>query len=159
MKILVSIAIAVIGAGILCSGCYKRHIPNTEIEDTEANREIVAFCERYRRAVEDLNIGLLLSLASPRYFDNMGTSKADDDVDREGLEKVLKERFNSVKKVRYEIRYRSLYEMHSTVYVEYTYTTSFQYEVGEKARWGNKTADNRLEIERSDGGYLIVSGM
>lgn len=159
MKRHFSILCAVLGTCLLCSGCYKRYIPNTEIEDTDVNREIVAFCERYRHAVEDLNIGLLLSLASPRYFDNMGTSKADDDVDREGLERVLKERFNSVGKVRYEIRYRSLYEMNSTIYVEYTYTTSFQYTVGEKMRWGNKTADNRLEIERSDNGLLIVSGM
>ena len=150
---------AVLGVFLLCSGCYKRYIPNTEIVDTEVNREIVAFCERYRHAVEDLNIGLILSLASPRYFDNMGTSKADDDVDREGLERVLKDRFNSVRKVRYEIRYRSLYEMNSMIYVEYTYTMSFQYLMGEKTRWGNKTAVNRLEIERSDNGFLVVSGM
>ena len=36
---------------------------------------------------------------------------------------------------------------------------SFQYAVGERTRWSNRTADNRLELERVDGGYLIVAGM
>ncbi len=140
-------------------GCTKRYIPNTEIEDTELNREVVAFCERYRHAVEDLNIGLLLSLASPRYFDNSGTTSGDDDMDRSGLEEVLKERFQSVKAIRYEIRYRDIFENFGVIHVDYTYTTSFQYDVAGNTKWSNKTADNQLEIERADDGYLILSGM
>lgn len=140
-------------------GCGPKLIPNTEIPDTEENRAIVAFCERYRHAVEDLNVGLLLSLASERYFDNSGTAAGEDDLDRDGLEQVLKDRFKAVDEIRYEMRYRDIYEKDSLVMVEYTYTTSFQYHVGEDKRWENKTADNRLELERVDGGFLIVSGM
>jgi hypothetical protein len=144
---------------VLASGCGKKYIPNTEIEDTEFNRELIGFCERYRHAVEDMNVGLLLSLASPRYFDNAGTPTGDDDFDRSGLEEVLNERFRSVKAIRYELRYRDIFEHRNLIFVEFTYTLSFQYEVGGQTKWSNKTADNRLEIEPVDDGYLIVAGM
>lgn len=141
------------------AGCTKKFIPNTEIEDTDENREIVAFCERYRHAVEDMNVGLLLSFAAPRYFDNNGTPTGDDDFDRNGLEEILASRFKAIKAMRYEIRYRNVFESHNVIYVEYTFNMSFQYDVEEKSRWANRTADNRLEIERVDDGFLIVSGM
>ena len=154
-----ALLLVVVAFAALASGCGKKYIPNTEIEDTEFNREIIGFCERYRHAIEDMNIGLLLSLASPRYFDNAGTPSGDDDFDRSGLEEVLNERFRSVKAIRYELRYRDIFEHRGLVFVEFTYTLSFQYDVGGTTKWSNKTADNRLEIEPVDGGYLIVAGM
>ena len=144
---------------VVVGGCNTRFIPNTEILDNEFNRDVVAFCERYRHAVEDVNVGLLLTLASPRYFDNSGTTTGDDDMDRAGLEQMLKERFGALQAVRYEMKYLDIYEQHGIVYVEYTYTMSFQYKVEDKTRWYNKTADNRLELEPVDGGFLIISGM
>jgi hypothetical protein len=151
--------LATAALAIASTGCGKKFIPNTEIEDNERNREVVGFCERYRHAVEDMNIGLLLSLASPRYFDNNGSPTGDDDFDRSGLEEVLQERFRAVKAIRYEMRYRNLFEHQGVIYVEFTYTLSFQYSVGEATKWSNKTADNRLELEPVEGGYLIVAGM
>ena len=143
----------------LAIGCSKKYIPNTEIEDNAFNRDVVAFCERYRHGVEDMNIGLLLSFASPRYFDNSGTTSGSDDMDRSGLEEVLKSRFKAVRALRYEMRYIDIYQKGGRIYVEYTFTTSFQYEVAGETKWANKTADNRLELEPVEGGFLILSGM
>jgi hypothetical protein len=140
-------------------GCGERYIPNTEIADNSVNRAVIDFCERYRHAVEDLNVGLLMSFASPRYFDNSGTQKGDDDMNKAGLEEALKTRFKTIKALRYEFKYRDVYEMHNTIMVEYTYNMSVQYEIGGETKWQNKTADNRLELERVDDGFLIVSGM
>jgi hypothetical protein len=153
LLLLLAVAVAV------SSGCTKKYIPNTALEDTPENWEVVRFCERYRHALEDINIGLLLSLASPRYFDNSGTVTGDDDFDYAGLEQILKERFKDVVSIRYEMKYRDVYEQDTLVMVDYTYTLSFQYRIGEKTQWANKTADNRLELERVEGGFLIVSGM
>jgi hypothetical protein len=141
------------------AACTPKMIPNTEVEDNQENRDIIAFCERYRHAVEDLNIGLLISLASPSYFDNSGTVSGDDDMDKGGLEAILKERFKSIEAIRYEIVYRKIYKKNETIMVEYTYTTSFRYNVDGKAHWENKTADNRLELEATNSNYLILSGM
>jgi hypothetical protein len=145
-------------AALACA-CHDKVIPNTEIPDNDDNRAIIAFCERYRHAVEDRNVGLILSLASQRYFDNSGTPTGDDDVDRAGLERVLAERFKDVQTMRYEIRYRDVFETLGVVYIEYTYNMAFQYKVGEKTKWANRTADNRLELERVGDGFLILTGM
>ena len=146
-------------AALAASACHEKVIPNTEIPDNDENRAIIAFCERYRHAVEDRNVGLLLSLASQRYFDNSGTTTADDDIDREGLERVLTERFKELKAMRYEIKYRDVFESVGVIYVEYTYNMAFQYQIGEKTKWSNRTADNRLELERVSDGFLILTGM
>lgn len=140
-------------------GCAPKFIPNTEVPDTPLNREVITFCERYRHAVEDLNVGLLMSLASPKYFDDSGTVSGDDDMDRAGLEEVLKVRFKEVQTIRYEIKYRAVYEKGEITMVEYTYTTSFQFNLDGKPHWENKTADNRIELEKVDDGYLILTGM
>ena len=144
---------------LLLSGCSTKTIPNTEIEDNEFNREVIEFCERYRRAVENMNIGLIMSLASPRYFDNSGTLSGSDDMDRNGLEEILKTRFQAINALRYEIKYIDIYTKEGVVCVELTYTMSFQYTIGDQTQWANRTADNRLELERVDGGFLILSGM
>jgi hypothetical protein len=98
-------------------------------------------------------------LASQRYFDNSGTPSADDDIDRVGLEKVLTDRFKELKTMRYEIKYRNVFESIGVIYVEYTYNMAFQYQIGDKTKWSNRTADNRLELERVADGFLILTGM
>jgi hypothetical protein len=146
-------------AALAVSACHDKVIPNTEIPDNDDNRAIIAFCERYRHAIEDRNVGLLLSLASQRYFDNSGTPTADDDIDHAGLELVLTQRFKELKAMRYEIKYRNVFEAVGVIYVEYTYNMAFQYQLGDKMKWSNRTADNRLELERVADGFLILTGM
>lgn len=149
----------ILGTVLVTTGCQKQYIPNTEILDTDFNRDVVNFCERYRHAIEDLNVGLLLSLASPRYFDNGGTPTGDDDVDKSGLEEGLNSRFSPIEDIRFEMKYRSLFEQNSVIYVEYTYTMSFQYTIDGETKWNNHTGDNRLELEKVENGFLILSGM
>ena len=36
--------------------CSKTYIPNTDVEDTGVNREVIEFCENYRHALEDRNV-------------------------------------------------------------------------------------------------------
>jgi hypothetical protein len=159
MKHLIFISWVVLAAATLCSGCQKQYIANTEILDTDFNRDVLDFCERYRHGVEDRNIGLLLSLASPRYFDNSGTPSGGDDVDKAGLEELLNKRFAPIESIRFETIYRSIFEMNSVIYIEYTYTMSFQYSLNGETKWENHTGDNRLELERNEDGFLILSGM
>lgn len=141
------------------AGCQKQYIPNTEILDNDFNRDVLSFCERYRHGVEDMNSGLLLSLASPRYFDNSGTPTGDDDVDKAGLEDVLNARFAPIQSIRLEMIYRAIFEENSVIHVEYTYTMSFQYTIDGETKWKNHTGDNRLDLERTEDGFLVLSGM
>ncbi|MBN2526667.1 MAG: hypothetical protein JXR76_09745 [Deltaproteobacteria bacterium] len=144
---------------VMVAGCQKQYIPNTEIIDNDFNRDVLSFCERYRHGVEDMNTGMLLALASPRYFDNSGTPSGDDDVDKAGLEEVLNSRFSPIQSIRMEIIYRAIFEENSVLHVEYTYTMSFQYTIDGETKWKNHTGDNRLDLERTEDGFLILSGM
>ena len=42
--------------GLLSSSCSRDYIPNTDVEETDFNRNVVEFCEEYRHAVERRNL-------------------------------------------------------------------------------------------------------
>ncbi len=144
---------------LVLGGCGSTIIPNTSIEDSAQNREIIAFCERYRHALEHRDIGALLALASPRYYENSGTPEGEDDYDITGLREVLGRTLPRVHTVRYEFRYRRILEERERVLVDYTYSGSFRVETGDGHRWFRRVADNRIELERVGGQYRIIAGM
>src|ERR1700735_253551 len=100
---LILLAIAVLALAI--SGCTKTFIPNTDVLDTTENRKVILFCEQYRHAVEEKNVGQLLKLASPAYH-RKGVGNNDDDVDYVSLKEFLTTTFQQTDAIRYEIRYR-----------------------------------------------------
>ncbi|MCU0673496.1 MAG: hypothetical protein MUE69_11955 [Myxococcota bacterium] len=147
----------------LLVGC-ARMIPNTTVEDTAENREIVEFVEQYRHAVEDRNVRRLLELASPRYLDDNGTPNGEDDLDFDTLREKLAIWSDRVTDVRYEIKYRRVSYDQSRIFVEFRYTASFRVETGENERWARRLGDHRLILTREEGeapeGELrILAGM
>lgn len=154
----------VLGALLLVSaGCTTRYIVNTDVEDTAQNREIVEFCEKYRKAVEGRNVELLLKLADPRYYEDGGNADAADDLDYAGLREYLEDKFRDTRSIRYEIRYRRVAKgKRDVVNVDYTYTASFKIPTPSGPAWRRKVADNRLElvpVAAAGGGFTILSGM
>lgn len=167
---------------VLCmSACGTSMIPNTSVEDTEENREVINLCERYRRAVERRNVRDILALASSNYYEDSGTPGGDDDYDLAGLRAALLRWRESVTAVRYEVRYRRVQHENQRVLVDYTYTASFRVRIPailarpriaiegdtdegvgveeRPERWLRRVADNRLELERQGGEWRILSGM
>lgn len=146
--------------GVVLLACSPKFIPNTDVEDTEHNREIIQFCEEYRRAVERRNIGLLLKLAHPSYYEDGGNIDASDDLDYAGLADYLREQFAETRAIRYEIRYRRVGEgRKNTIYVDYTYSASFKIPTERGEIWQRKVADNRLELIPEGETFRILSGM
>lgn len=158
-------------AAATASGCSRDVIPNTDVEDTSRNREVLEFCERYRAAVEERNVPVLLNLASHRYYDDNGTPTGLDDVDYGGLGEKLGIWQEGVLDVRYEIRYRRVTFNRERVLVDYTYTGSFRVHTANGERWARRLADNRIVLTRetvdgegdAEGGdddvFRILSGM
>ena len=95
---------------VMSIGCRAQMIPNTDVDDTPKNREIVEFCERYRKAVEHRDIRSLLTFAGSEYYDDGGNADASDDLDYAGLEAYLNDKFKQAKGIRYEMRYRRVSE-------------------------------------------------
>src|SRR6478735_108916 len=135
-----SIRIALL-MSLAASGCATHYIPNTDVEDNDENRKVIAFCEKYRHAVEERNVPLLLDMASPRYFEDGGNVDATDDMDYTGLRDYLDGRFKDTRAIRYEIRYRQVRRDSDKILVEYTYTASYKIPGLKGDEWRHTVAD------------------
>lgn len=141
------------------AACAKKTIPNTTVPDNAYNRKVIAFCERYRLAVEEKNVGTLLVLASTDYYEDGGTPTGNDDFDYDGLRDVLINRFAKVKTIRYDIKYRHVKVDGDLVNVDYTFSASFQVTVAGQDHWFRKVEDNRLILVQVGEQFKIISGM
>jgi hypothetical protein len=145
---------------VLGAGCSKSYIPNTDVEDSSSNRKVIAFCEEYRHAVEDKDVNRLVSMASPRYYEDGGNTSPEDDIDFDGLKDYLTSTFVKTQTIRYEIRYRKVnVGENKRIYVEYTYSASYRIPGLKGEEWKHTVADNRLELLPEGEGYKILAGM
>lgn len=153
----------------LLGGCSEHYIPNTDVEDTDDNREVVGFCETYRRAVERKDATALLQMVSPDYYEDGGNADASDDMDYVQFKKYLlgevedpdaEVSFLEAMAIRHEIRYRRITRENGRVLVDYTYSASFRIPTEKGEDWKRKVDDNRLElVQAEDGKFHIVAGM
>ncbi len=155
---------ALLFTALLCltaplSGCATHYIPNTDLDDSEENRKLVEFCERYRRAVENRDIATLLRIAAPNYYEDGGNTDPADDIDYAGLKDYLMHQFMDASAIRYEMRYRRVSKEHDLVYVDYTYSASYKIPGSKHDEWRRKVEDNRLELVPYQDEYRIVAGM
>ena len=142
-------------------GCSTAYIPNTDVEDTSENRKVINFCEKYRRAVEERDVEGLVAMASTRYFETGGNAKPTDDIDYNGLRQYLTTKFKQTKAIRYEIRYHRITEKEEShvLYVDFTYTASFQIPTSKGDVWNRAVRDDRLQLVREGDSFKILAGM
>ncbi|MEO0323734.1 MAG: hypothetical protein AAF447_12310 [Myxococcota bacterium] len=154
------LALAALQALAVVSGCAKP-IEGTTIDDTPENREVVAFVESYRRAVEDRDVGALLRLTSEDYFDDNGTPTGEDDLDYGRLQEKLLAWSERVQDVRYDIKFRNVAYREGRIIVEVTYGGRFLTAAPDgEERWARRIANHRLVLQREDDGELrIVAGL
>ncbi len=151
--------LAVAASSFGTQGCSKYYIPNTDVEDTEENREIIAFCELYRRALERKDIAALFELASPAYYEDGGNVDASDDIDYAGLREYLVNEFGDATAIRYEVRYRRVVKEEDYVFIDYTYSGSFRLPSEDGETWERAVEENRLELVFEEDSFRIVAGM
>lgn len=153
------------------TGCAEHYIPNTDVEDTADNRDVIEFCEKYRKAVERKDVEGMLKLISPDYYEDGGNADASDDMDYAGFKKWLtgesaeedadQPSFQDVTAIRHEIRYRRIVREKDRIFVDYTFSASFRIPTAHGDQWKRKVDDNRLELVPGDseGEFQIISGM
>ncbi|HLK41045.1 MAG TPA: hypothetical protein VKU41_30045 [Polyangiaceae bacterium] len=150
----------VLAAAIGASACSKAYIPNTDVEDTGDNRQVILFCERYRHALEDKDVAELLKMMSPGYFEDGGNTKSEDDADFEKIRDFLTGDFLKTNGIRYEIRYRRVtFTERKHVYVDYTFAAAWKLPGVRSEEWHHQVADNRLDLVREGESFKIVAGM
>lgn len=146
---------------LLLGACATHYIPNTDVEDTDANRKVIEFCEQYRHSVEMRDVAKLLKMADPKYYEDGGNIDATDDLDYAGLKQYLEDRFKDTRAIRYEIRYRRIGEGRKpgVVHVDFTYSASYKIPTPTGEQWRRRVADDRLELVPSGESFKILSGM
>jgi hypothetical protein len=154
------VLLAALCAAAAAAGCAApRVIAGTQVTDTRLNRELLEVCERYRHALEDRDAETLYSLASPQYFEDSGTPKADDDYGYEGLKQVLNTRLAALKAVRYNIDYREIAVNGNRAHVDIRYDASYQIATELGDRWERKQNEKRLELEFNGKVWRFTAGM
>ncbi len=155
-----SLFLAIVLVAVCATGCAKTYIPNTDVENTGVNRDIITFCEKYRHAMEDRDVGTLLKLMSPAYFEDAGNVKGDDDADFDKIREFLLGDFLKTKGVRYEIRYRRITHTETNhIWVDYTYAGAWKIPGVKDDEWHHQVADNRLDLVHDGESFKIVAGM
>ena len=154
------LALVAIVSMLASTACSTSYIPNTDVEDTSENKKVISFCEEYRHAVEEKDVGRLLKLASPRYFEDGGNTNPDDDLDIDGLKDYLQSTFVKTQAIRYEIRYRKVtFAENKKIFVEYSYSASYRIPGLKGEEWKHTVADNRLELVGDNDSFKITAGM
>ena len=152
--------VLLVAVALSALACSKTYIPNTDVEDTKENQDIIKFCEVYRHAIEDRNVAQLLKMMSPGYFEDSGNAKTEDDADYDKIREFLTTDFLHTMGVRYEIRYRKVTLTETQhIYVDYTYAAAWKIPGVEKDEWHHTVADNRLDLVRDGDSYKILAGM
>lgn len=158
-------ALVALSSGV---GCARQYIPNTDVEDSEDNREVVAFCETYRRAVEKRDAQAILKMVSPQYYEDGGNPDASDDMDYTQFKAWLTGdgigedgvTFQDATAIRHEIRYRRVVFEADRVMVDYTFSASFRIPTSTGDAWKRKVDDNRLELIRDENGeFKVIAGL
>lgn len=109
--------------------------------------EILAFCEKYRRALELRDPAMIMALVSPRY--------SDDGTTYDTLEGQMRRIFREANSIRYEIKYGDVGQRGDAITVDYSYTASFLMADG----WHHKVGDAELVLVRRGDSFAIISGM
>jgi hypothetical protein len=147
-----------VGAGTGCA--HREYFPHTTIERSEENRKIIQTVEEYRQRLMQRNVVGLLALASPRYFEDSGTPRSDDDYGFDGLRKVLETQLPRVKSLRYDIEYRNIRVSGDQAEVEVFLDGSFEItapEAGDRYRRVNDY--HRFLLDREGDEWKFIAGM
>ena len=146
---------------VVCSvGCAHTVIPQTEVEDTPENREIVGLVEAYRQALETKDLDALMELVSPRYYEDNGTVDSSDDYDYAGLKEGLKEDFKRTQTIKVELRVEAVEVDDDNAFAEIYYDVRAQNEYPSGLRWQTGNDRSRLSFERDDEGrWWIIRGL
>jgi hypothetical protein len=161
-KTAVSCALLVVltGAGTVAGCAHADYFPGTTIARTEENRKIVETVEKYRQRLLTRNTVGLLALASPKYFEDSGTPRSDDDYGYDGLKQVLAVRLQRVKSLRYEIEYRNIRVNGDQAEVEVFLDGSFELAAAEAGDRYRRVNDyHRFLLEKEGDEWKFLGGM
>ena len=153
--------------GVSVSGCAPANIANTEIPDTDENREIYERVMTYKSAMEARDMDAITTMVSTRYYSNSGTTETDEDD--YGYTRLVEEYLpllvQNVKAVQYQIIMRRVEISEYTdgkpskAFADFEFFGRFLYVEGGREGWRQQNDFNRISFAREEGQWMIVDGL
>lgn len=155
------LAIVTTLGGTMIVGCGgAKLIPNTQVNDTAQNRELIGAVEKYRQAMERLDAARVLSLAHSNYRDLGSASERNKDIDHARLTQILKTRFKNVERIRFNVNYQRVTMEGGQAHVDTWVEASFLYKQPDgNQRWQRMSDYNRFSLMKSGKSWLFVAGL
>lgn len=164
MKRTLPLLLSVVGlvgtAGLgACAGSAKS-IYGTQVADNRENRTILGVVEQYRVAVEKKDTAALLAMASPNYWEDGGTPTGADDYGRDGLGRVLTERFSRADGIRYSMRYLEIKRVgKNRASVDVMIDASYSIQTANGPQRRDMRDQNEMVLEFDGRNWKFLSGM
>ena len=166
-RLLAAVLASGLAAGLtigVAGACTPSMIPGTNVEDTEDNRRVLEFLNKYRKAVIERNVDGVLGLCAQDYFEDNGTVEQTDDYGLDQLRDKLGQALGQTKEVQLEIIVQAIErdadQKDAPVRVTYRYNhrALVGFPAGDK--WITVSNVNRLVLRGDEaGGFLILSGL
>ena len=156
-----TVRILALSFALAVSACASWTLPNTTIPETEETRAVFDRVQQYRTAMEARDVDGVISMVSPRYYENSGTTDSDrDDYGFQVLhDKVLKLLRDNVLSVQYQVLLRNIKVDGDIAVADYEYFYKFKFVEGGNEGWAQRNDFNRLTFAREGGQWMIVGGL
>jgi len=147
-------------------GCSAKYVDNrlldrdAQIRQSDDAFAILALMEDYEHAMKELNLELLRPYVSRDYYENAGTTDTTrDDYGYQGVSDLFEALREHAQDVRVQISISDIVIDHDRADVFYEYAFTMLFQVGEQARWETGRDLNRIQLQREDGHWRIISGL
>jgi hypothetical protein len=142
-------------------GCTAKLIPNSNIEDTEENRQVLTVIAKYQAAMIGRSIEQVLPLVAADYYEDLGNLDAKDDYNRDGLQQRLAAHFARMKDIDLQIFVQKIDRTNpEKIAVDYRYNSRTLVTLPAGEKWVTATDVNRLWLRPiAEGDYRIIAGL
>jgi len=144
---------------LLVAACAAHRIPGTEIEDTDANRAVLAAVQSYVDALQRKDAAGIRALVSPQYFDNAGTADPADDMDFARLEQTLPDDLGRLESLRVTAEVRRITAEKEEAIAEIWTDGWYRIQTPRGVVPRRDQDIHRMRLALQDGAWRIVSGL
>lgn len=157
VAVLALLALGACGRQYIDSGLYDDEL---RVRNTEDNAALTELMQSYADALEALDLDAIRSMISEEYYENGGTTDTTmDDYGQEGLGPMLALLAEHVDEMRIAITIRDIVVDEELADVLFEYEVRARYTVEGTSRWETERDVNRLQFQREDAGWRIISGL
>ena len=140
--------------------CAHSMIAGTQVPDTSENREIFEVLIKYKTALEARDAQGIIALVSTKYFEDNGTPDQSDDYGYEQLaNKILPEALAATKEMYADFQVNEVAVEGNKARADIRYDSRARLDLPSGTLWDSHREFNRVEFERENGKWMVVSGL